>query len=221
MQTIKSWFWPGVITVALLTALAVWFLTDPIDRELTGRVNDALETANPWASAEIDGRDLILKGIAPSEEALAEALKIAEETRGVRVVDNQATLLPLADPFSFAVTKSDEGILLSGNVPYGDARARILAAAENAMPGIEILDEMAVARGAPQGFFDLVDFALAQAAQLTNGEVEISGETYNIRGTAANSTDYDTLNTALRSALPGNGKPGEVKLEVPANTSSN
>ncbi|MDR6633877.1 OOP family OmpA-OmpF porin [Phyllobacterium sp. 1468] len=221
MQTIKSWFWPGVITIALLTALAVWFLTDPIDRELTEAANNALEAGNPWASAEIDGRDLVLKGIAPSEEALADALKIVSATRGVRVVDNQATLLPLAVPFSFAVTKSDEGILLSGNVPYGDSRAKILAAAESAMPGIEILDEMAVARGAPQGFFDLVDFALAQAAQLTNGEVEISGETYNIRGTAANSNGYDSLNAALQTALPGNGKPGEVKLEVPASASNN
>jgi hypothetical protein len=219
MRTLKSWFWPGVITIALLTALAGWFLTDPIDRQLTDSANAALETENSWASAEIDGRDLTLKGVAPSEEALAAALKIAADTQGVRIVDNQTTLLPLADPYSFVVTKSDDGILLSGNVPYGDSRAKILAAAENAMPGIEILDELAVARGAPDGFFDLVNFALAQAAQLTNGEVEISGETYNISGTAANSADYDALNSALRLAIPGNGKPGEIKLEVPVSTS--
>ncbi|MEK1852824.1 MAG: BON domain-containing protein [Phyllobacterium sp.] len=219
MRTLKSWFWPGVITIALLTVLAGWFLTGPIDQQLTDSANAALEAENPWASAEIDGRDLTLKGVAPSEEALASALKIAEDTKGVRVVDNQTTLLPLADPFSFVVTKSDDGILLSGNVPYGDSRAKILAAAENAMPGIEILDELAVARGAPDGFFDLVNFALAQAAQLTNGEVEISGNIYNISGTAANSADYDALNAALRLAIPGNGKAGEIKLAVPVNTS--
>lgn len=215
MRTLKSWFWPGVITIALLTALAGWFLTGPIDQQLTDSANAALEAEYPWASAEIDGRDLTLKGVAPSEEALASALKIAEDTKGVRVVDNQTTLLPLADPFSFVVTKSDDGILLSGNVPYGDSRAKILAAAENAMPGIEILDELAVARGAPDGFFDLVNFALAQAAQLTNGELEISGNIYNISGTAANSADYDALNAALRLAIPGNGKAGEIKLAVP------
>ncbi|ATU92228.1 BON domain-containing protein [Phyllobacterium zundukense] len=221
MRTIKSWFWPGVITTALLTALAGWFLAGPVDQKLTDEVNAALESQNPWASADVDGRDLILKGIAPSEEAQAAALKIAGETPGVRVVENDTTLLPLADPFSFVITKSDDGILLSGNVPYGDSRARILAAAESAMPGIEILDEMAVARGAPQGFFDLASFALAQAAQLTNGEVEIAGETYSISGTAANSADYEAINAALRLALPGNGKPGEVKLAAPASTSSN
>ncbi len=132
-----------------------------------------------------------------------------------------ATLLPLAEPFSFVVTKSDDGILLSGNVPYGDSRAKVLAAAETAMPGIEILDEMAVARGAPQGFFELANFALMQAAQLTNGEVEVSGETYSISGTAANAADYESINEALRLALPGNGKPGEIKLEAPASASSN
>ncbi len=221
MRTIKSWFWPGVITTALLTALAGWFLAGPVDQKLTDEVNATLELQNAWASADVDGRDLVLKGIAPSEEAQAAALKIAGETPGVRVVENDTTLLPLADPFSFVITKSDDGILLSGNVPYGDSRARILAAAESAMPGIEILDEMAVARGAPQGFFDLASFALAQAAQLTNGEVEIAGETYSISGTAANSADYEAINAALRSSLPGNGKPGEVKLAAPASTSSN
>ncbi|MBR7559600.1 hypothetical protein KC218_23920, partial [Mycobacterium tuberculosis] len=73
------------------------------------------------------------------------------------------------------MTKSDQGILLSGNVPYGDTRAKLLAAAENAMPGIEILDEMAVARGAPQGFVELANFALKQASQLISGEVRLAG----------------------------------------------
>lgn len=219
MYRIKSWFWPGAITVALLTVLAGWFLTDPIDRQLTEAANTALEADHPWASADIDGRDLTLKGVAPSEEAIATALKIAGETNGVRSVDNQATLLPLADPFSFVITKSDDGILLSGNVPVGDSRAKVLAAAETAMPGIEILDELAVARGAPPGFLDLATFALNQAAQLTNGEVEISGETYNISGTAANPADFDALNGALRGAIPGNGRTGTIKLEAAVNTS--
>ncbi|MEP7456868.1 BON domain-containing protein [Phyllobacterium sp. SB3] len=215
MRALKSWFWPGIITVALLTVLAGWFLAGPIDARITEAANTALETQNDWASAEVDGRDLILKGVAPSGEALADALKITKGITGVRVVDNQTTLLPLADPFSFAVTKSDDGILLSGNVPYGDMRAKILAAAELSMPGIEILDEMAVARGAPPAFFELVQFALGQAAHLTNGEVEISGKTYTIRGTAGSAADYAAINDALKKPLPGDAALSEVKLVAP------
>ena len=92
MHIIKSWFWPGVITTALLTALAGWFLAGPVDQHLTDTVNAALESQHSWASAQIDGRDLVLKGIAPSQEALAEALKISSETFGVRAVENAATL---------------------------------------------------------------------------------------------------------------------------------
>ncbi|MGH7003287.1 MAG: BON domain-containing protein [Alphaproteobacteria bacterium] len=216
MRAIGSWLWPGLITIALLTVLAGWFLAGPIDAQITGAVNAALESENGWASADVDGRDLTLKGVAPSEEALAAALKIARETAGVRIVDNQTTLLTLAEPFSFVVTKSDDGILLSGNVPYGDMRARILAEAEKAMPGIEILDEMAVARGAPENFFDSAGFALEQAAQLTNGEVEISGKTYSIRGTAASSAGYAAINAALQEPLPGAVQAGEIKLVAPA-----
>ncbi|MHC1549626.1 BON domain-containing protein [Phyllobacterium sp. K27] len=216
MRALKSWFWPGIITVALLTVLAGWFLAGPIDARITEAANTALVAQNDWASAEVDGRDLILKGVAPSEDALADALNITSKIPGVRIVDNQTTLLTLAEPFSFVVTKSDDGILLSGNVPYGDTRAKILAAAELAMPGIEILDEMAVARGAPPAFLELAQFALGQAAQLTNGEVEISGKTYTIRGTAASSADYAAINDALQKPLPGDAALSEIKLVPPA-----
>ncbi|PWV88195.1 BON domain-containing protein [Phyllobacterium myrsinacearum] len=216
MHIVKSWFWPGLITIVCLTTLAGWFLAEPMDRQLTETVAAALEADNSWASIEVDGRDLTLKGVAPSEEALASALKIADTTDGIRVVENAATLLPLVDPFSFVVTKSDQGILLSGNVPYGDMRAKLLAAAENAMPGIEILDEMAVARGAPQGFADLANFALQQASQLISGEVRLAGETYSITGTAANAADYEAVTNALKTQLPGNGRVGAVKLAPPS-----
>ncbi|UGX87919.1 BON domain-containing protein [Phyllobacterium meliloti] len=216
MHIVKSWFWPGIITVACLTTLAGWFLAEPVDRQLTEAVSTALEVDNGWASIEVEGRDLTLKGVAPSEEALASALKIANETNGIRVVENAATLLPLIDPFSFVVTKSDQGILLSGNVPYGDTRAKLLAAAENAMPGIDIIDEMAVARGAPKGFIELANFALQQASQLVSGEVSLAGESYSIDGTAANAADYESITNALKTQLPGNGKVGDVKLAPPA-----
>jgi hypothetical protein len=220
MHIVKSWFWPGIITVACLTTLAGWFLADPVDRQLTDAVSTALEVDNGWASIEVEGRDLTLKGVAPSEEALASALMIANETNGIRVVEDAATLLPLVDPFSFVVTKSDQGILLSGNVPYGDTRAKLLAAAENAMPGIDILDEMAVARGAPNGFTELANFALQQASQLVSGEVSLAGETYAIHGTAANAADYESILNALKTQLPGNGKVGEIKLAPPAASSA-
>ena len=84
------------------------------------------------------------------------------ETRGVRVVDNQATLLPLAVPFSFAVTKSDEGILLSGNVPYGDARAKISPRRKTPCPASKFSMKWLWRAAHRQGFFDLVDFALAR-----------------------------------------------------------
>ncbi len=62
MHVIKSWFWPGVITTALLTALAGWFLAGAVDQQLTDTVNAALESQNAWASAEVDGRDLSPQG---------------------------------------------------------------------------------------------------------------------------------------------------------------
>ncbi|MCO4319830.1 BON domain-containing protein [Phyllobacterium sp. 21LDTY02-6] len=213
MRSIVSWFWPGLITIGLLTVLAGWFLAGPIDERITAAATTALE-AQPWASVEVDGRDLILKGVAPSPEDLAAAVRLADETPGVRIVDNQTTLLQLADPFTFAVTKSDDGVLLSGNVPYGDMRARVLDAAELAMPGIEILDELAVARGAPADFLDMANFALVQAAQLINGEIEISGSVLTIRGAVANAAARASVTEALQAGIPGQLSQGDINLTV-------
>ncbi|MDA4633045.1 hypothetical protein NZA98_18390, partial [Escherichia coli] len=71
------------------------------------------------------------------------------------------------------------------------------------------------ARGAPQGFVELANFALKQASQLISGEVRLAGETYSITGTAANAADYESVTNALKTQLPGNGRVGEVKLAPP------
>ncbi len=209
------WFWPGVITTVFLTALAIWFRWEPIEQDLAFRSLEAIAPDNPWAIVELDGRDLILKGVAPSEDAQAEAVSLAGGTRGVRIVDNMTTLLPIASPFVFGAIKEGEGITLVGNVPFGPIRTQLLTLIEKANPGIHIRDNLTLARGEHDGFVALAGFALSQICDLAAGEVNLSGREYSIRGISVDSQTYERLHAGISGTLPGGGTLSVAEIKQP------
>ena len=82
------WIW-GLIPVAFLAAMAYFFVTPQIELELELRTAQALARANhSWAEVRVEGRDITLRGTAPSEAALREALDAAASAEGVRRVSH-------------------------------------------------------------------------------------------------------------------------------------
>lgn len=215
MSSWTRWFWPGVITTVFLTALAIWFRWERIEDDLAFRSQERISLENSWANVELDGRDLILKGMAPSEEAQQAANLLAAGTRGVRTVDDMTTLLPVASPFVFRAIKEGEGITLVGNVPFGPVRVQLLTLIERANPGIRIRDNLTPARGEHDGFVALAGFALSQICDLATGEVSLSGREYSIRGLPVNSETYERLNAGISGALPGGGTLSVVEISRP------
>lgn len=213
----KSWVWPGVATTAVLTALASWFGTGPVEHDLVSRTSAALIGNNQrWASVVADGRDLSLRGTAPDEPAQVAAAQVAEAVPGVRSVNNLSVLPPVSEPFAFRAIKSSHGLTLSGDVPAGPVRSDILSVAERFMPGVKVIDDMGTARGAPDGFPALVGFALAQLADMKEGEVSVSGLDYTIRGSAAGRDAYERLTAAVAGKLPGEGKLASARIVPPS-----
>ncbi|CAN0588050.1 unnamed protein product, partial [Ectocarpus sp. 12 AP-2014] len=52
----RAWLLPGLLTLVLLTAIAVLVRGGPIEADLTARSIEMLETdGTPWASATLDG----------------------------------------------------------------------------------------------------------------------------------------------------------------------
>lgn len=201
----KRWFWPGLTCTAMLTALALWFGTDGLERELSNRVGAAL-SPYAWAEIELDGRELSLKGMAPDPQAQAAALDAVRGVFGIRSVDDRTTLLPIAEPYVFKLEKTADGLLLSGYIPAPDQREPVMLAAEDSAPGQRVIDDLALARGNSAGFMDLLNFALQQARFLKDGEISISGLDYTIRGMAIDDAAYLTIAEQLAKPLPGSGR---------------
>ncbi|MEM7676569.1 MAG: OmpA family protein [Myxococcota bacterium] len=78
-----------------LTAGAIAWTVPAIEQELTGSASKALaEQGLTFARVEADGRDLIITGDAPGQDAAEEARRIVASTRGHRVVWDRMTVAP-------------------------------------------------------------------------------------------------------------------------------
>ncbi len=88
----------GLIALGLLCFFCIRGHVPTIQTDLIARTSGALAAAGiPWASANADGRELILEGVAPNEESRKQAGGIARQVWGVRTVDNRLTVA-MAEP---------------------------------------------------------------------------------------------------------------------------
>ncbi|KJS09633.1 MAG: hypothetical protein VR78_15695 [Hoeflea sp. BRH_c9] len=205
MRNWKLWIWPGLATVACLTALAIWFQAGIVESDLQSRALAALSEDNGWAKVSLKGRDLTLTGLAPDEASQHQALETVRSIHGVRVANNASTLLPEEKPYRLSVEKTADGVALRGFVPNESARANIVAALSNLLPGIAVTDQMKLARGAPDGLVELVSYGMAPLTRFSTGSLELTDATLRVTGQALNPDDHEAALAALSAEPPAGG----------------
>jgi hypothetical protein len=79
-------------TWGLIALAAIYLGVDRIERDLTARTRTALAGAGlGWASVSYSGRDATLRGVAPGDDARAQARRLVESLPGVHVVRDHGT----------------------------------------------------------------------------------------------------------------------------------
>lgn len=188
----RAWLLPGLLTLVLLTAVAVLVRGGPIEADLTARSIDMLETdGTPWASATLDGRNVMLSGTAPTLAARDAAISAAQRVAGVYRIDTDSlAVLPLADPYTLSLAIDPQGVTVTGSFPDGVTRASLLDDVRAMIGTKTLVDETMLARGAPIGFSDLASFATAGLPALESGTISLDGSTLSITGDAATLDGY-------------------------------
>ena len=212
------WVW-GLIPIAIFSWLAALYIKEPVERDLTARVGEALGNAGlGWANVHFDGRDGILSGQASEEGEPSKAITLANSVYGVRILDGQADLLRKADPFIWAATHASDKVVLTGYVPNQKTHKALLAAVKSQFPRASVEDKLEFARGAPElgAWLDGVKYGLKQLATLKNGKAELSGLTLSMAGEAPSSGVYRSVRTALTTGLPKALTQGTDKVTPPA-----
>lgn len=186
----------GLSAAIAVTASALITKTTDIAADIGTRAGQVLAgEATSWASVDVHGRDVYLKGAAPTEDNRQLAIERLERLYGVRAVDDTAAgLLPEVHPYITTLERSGDTVTLTGAAPSLPDRARILGALAAATPGLNVVDHSILARGkADDRYFEVMRSLYALPALLNHGKVSLNDRAVTIEGEASSNAAYDRL----------------------------
>lgn len=179
--------WPLLTTIIFFSVMALWFCLGAITTKLTDNLEELL-VDKIWATYDLDGRDVVIRGIAATENIESDILTRAAAISGIASVRDEVIVPPLKTPFEFTLEKANDTIIIKGDFPVEFDRFSVL----DSMDGI-VIDQAGNARGANENFALWLDYAVAQVKQLKSGEISLSNNMVDINGIVANQQSKDTI----------------------------
>ena len=218
MNRFASWarkWWPGLIPLAFLWIGAIWTGTAPLETDLAARATSALkDTVLDKTLIAVSGRDVKLSADAFSEEGRRSATSQVEAVNGVRLVNDNTSLIPEAKPFVWSIERDVVRVTLSCNAPLPAIKARLAEAARAALKGTEISDRMTLARGASSKFDNAALLLIDQVGKLKDGKITLSDNNVTLTGMAREIGNREAIQAALKN-LPEGFSVKENAIKAP------
>lgn len=218
MNRISSWarkWWPGLIPLGFLWIGAIWTNTSPLETDIASRATAALkDTILDKTRISVSGRDVSLSADAFSEEGRRSAAAQVEAVAGVRLLDDDTSLIREAKPFEWSVERDVVRITLGGNAPLPASKARLADATRAAAAGTEVSDRMGLARGAPPRFDAAALLLIEQIGKLKDGKITLSDTAVSLTGMAREIGNREAILAALRN-LPEGYSVKENAIKAP------
>ena len=200
----SSKWWPGVIPLLVLWAIAAWTSTAPLESDLAARSTTALrDTVLDKSRIAVAGRDVTFAADAFSEDGRRSAVAAVEAVPGVRLVNDETRLVPEAKPFVWSAERDVVRVTLGGSAPLPASKGRLLEAARASLGGVEVADQMNLSRGAPPRFDNAALLLLDQIAKLKDGKVTISDTAVSLSGMARDLGGREAIAAALKNLPEG------------------
>ncbi len=200
----SSKWWPGAIPLVVLWAFAAWTSTAPLEADLAGRSAAALKGAVlDKTRITVAGRDVTLAADAFSEEGRQGSVAAVAAVPGVRLVNDQTQLGPEAKPFVWTAERDVVRVTLGGSAPLPAVKGRLADVARADLGGVEVVDQMALARGAPPRFDAAALLLLAQIPKLKEGKVTLSDAKVSLTGMARELGGREAIAAALKDLPEG------------------
>ena len=209
----SSKWWPGVIPLVVLWAFAAWTNTDPVEADLAARSTAALkDVVLDKTRIAVEGRDVTLGADAFSEDGRRSALASVRAVPGVRLVNDETRLVPEAKPFVWSAERDVVRVTLGGSAPLPAVRAKLADAARAGLGGVEVADQMSLARGAPPRFETAALLLIDQIGKLKDGKITISDNAVTLSGMARELGGREAIAASLKDLPEGfSVKANDVK----------
>ena len=200
----SSKWWPGVIPLVILWAIAAWTNTAPLESELAAQSTAALkDTVLDKTRVAVEGRDVTLAADAFSEQGRRSAVASVETVPGVRLVNDETHLVPEAKPFVWSAERDVVRVTLGGSAPLPASKGKLLEAARTSLGGVEVADQMNLARGAPARFDNAALLLIDQIGKLKDGKITISDNKVSLSGMARDLGGREAIAAALKNLPEG------------------
>jgi OOP family OmpA-OmpF porin len=200
----SSKWWPGLIPLVILWIIAAWTSTATVEADLAARSNAALkDTILDKRRIAVDGRDVSFAADAFSEDGRVSAVASLEAVPGVRLVDDQTRLVPEAKPFVWSAERDVVRVTLSGSAPLPASKGRLVESARAGLGGVEVVDQMNLARGAPPRFDNAAALLLDQIGKLKDGKITLTDTKVNLSGMARELGGREAIVAALKNLPEG------------------
>ena len=209
----SSKWWPGVIPLVVLWAFAAWTNTDPVEADLAARSTAALkDVVLDKTRIAVEGRDVTLGADAFSEDGRRSALASVRAVPGVRLVNDETRLVPEAKPFVWSAERDVVRVTLGGSAPLPASKGKLLDAARADLGGVEVADQMSLARGAPPRFETAALLLIDQIGKLKDGKITISDNAVTLSGMARELGGREAIAASLKDLPEGfSVKANDVK----------
>src|SRR5580658_6289760 len=200
----SSKWWPGVIPLVVLWALAAWTSTAPLESDLAARSTAALkDTVLDKSRITLAGRDVTFAADAFSEDGRRSAVASVEAVPGVRLVNDETRLVPEAKPFVWSAQRDVARVTLGGSSPLPASKSKLLEAAHADLGGVEVVDQMNLSRGAPARFDNVALLLLDQIVKLKDGKITLSDTKVSLSGMARDLGGREAIAAALKNLPEG------------------
>jgi OOP family OmpA-OmpF porin len=210
----SSKWWPGLIPLIVLWAFAIWTNAAPLEADLSAKSAAALkDIVLDKTTIAVAGRDVSLGAEAFAEDGRRSAVTAVEAVPGVRLVNDETRLVAEAKPFVWSAERDVAKVTLTGSAPLPAIRSKLVETARVAL-GVEIADQMTLARGAPPRFESAAQLMLEQIGKLKDGKVTISDAGVSLSGMARELGGREAIATALKS-LPEGFKVAANDVKAP------
>ena len=208
----SSKWWPGLILLVVFWAIAAWNNTVPMESDLAARGGAALkDTLLDKTRIAVDGRDVTLTADAFSEDGRRGAVARVDAVPGVRLVNDETRLMPEAKPFAWSAERDVVRVTLGGSAPLPAVKGKLVEAARAGLGGVEVVDQMNLARGAPPLFDEAALLLIDQIGKLKDGKLSISDANVTLSGMARDLGGREAIATALKKLPEGFKVANDIK----------
>src|SRR5882672_8980273 len=208
----SSKWWPGLIPLLVFWLSAAWTNTVALESDLAARSGAALkDTVLDKTRVAVEGRDVTLAADAFSEDGRRGAVALVEAVPGVRLVNDETRLVPEAKPFVWSAERDVVRVTLGGSAPLPATKGRMLEVARASLGGVEVVDQMSLARGAPPRFDNAAQLLIEQIAKLKDGKITISDSNVTLSGMARDLGGREAIAAALKNLPEGFKVANDIK----------